>query len=207
MKKINRRSFLTVCAAVAGTAALTACGGSGDSAATAASSSKPTKMFDTASFRLSSGQMSWYFITSYQLVITGADTYQLVYSVNAFGADDQSARGSRHIIFSGKYTSAASSDGEKAHVDYSLEAPTSILLTQEGKMWTRSWGNCAFDTDNWTDTMTATYDVEGNSKKAADFLAEVGSAMTITVEDPSIDPEDSTLTYRILEAPELNLPQ
>ena len=207
MKKINRRSFLTVCAAVAGTAALTACGGSGDSAATAASSSKPTKMFDTASFRLSSGQMSWYFITSYQLVLTGSDTYQLNYTLNTFGADDGTARGSRHIIFSGKYTSAASSDGEKAHVDYSLEAPTSILLTQEGKMWTRSWGNCAFDTDNWTDTMTATYDVEGNSKKAADFLAEVGSAMTITVEDPSIDPEDSTLTYRILEAPELNLPQ
>ena len=31
MKKISRRSFLTACAAVAGTAALTACGGSGDS--------------------------------------------------------------------------------------------------------------------------------------------------------------------------------
>ena len=207
MKKINRRSFLTACAAVAGSAALTACGGSGSSAAAVSSSAKPTKMFDTTSFYLTSGQASWYIITSYQLVITGADTYQLVYSVNAFGADDQSARGSRHIIFSGKYASAASSDGEKSHVDYSLEAPTSILWTQEGKLWTRSWGNCAFDTDNWTDTMTATYDVEGNSKKAADFLAEVGSAMTITVEDPSIDPEDSTLTYRILEAPELNLPQ
>ena len=207
MKKINRRSFLTACAAVAGTAALTACGGSGSSAAAVSSSAKPTKMFDMTTFILSSGQMSWYFITSYQLILTGSDTYELNYNLNTFGADDGTARGSRHIIFSGKYTSAASSDGEKSHVDYSLEAPTSILWTQEGKLWTRSWGNCAFDTDNWTDTMTAAYDAEGNSKKAADFLAEVGSAMTITVEDPSIDPEDSTLTYRILEAPELNLPQ
>ena len=204
MKKISRRSFLTACAAVAGTAALTACGGSGDSSATAASSGKPTKMFDTTSFSLSSGQMSWYFITSYQLILTGSDTYELNYNL---GAEDGTARGSRHIIFSGKYTSAASSDGEKSHVDYSLEAPTSILLTQEGKRWTRSWGNCAFDTDNWTDAMTAIYDAEGNSKKASDFLAEFGKAVTITVEDPSLDPEDSTLTYRILEAPELTLPQ
>ncbi len=207
MKKISRRSFLTACAAVAGTAALTACGGSGDSSATAASSGKPTKMFDTTSFSLSSGQMSWYFITSYQLILTGSDTYELNYNLNIFGAEDGTARGSRHIIFSGKYTSAASSDGEKSHVDYSLEAPTSILLTQEGKRWTRSWGNCAFDTDNWTDAMTAIYDAEGNSKKASDFLAEFGNAVTITVEDPSLDPEDSTLTYRILEAPELTLPQ
>lgn len=161
MKKISRRSFLTACAAVAGTAALTACGGSGDSSATAASSGKPTKMFDTTSFSLSSGQMSWYFITSYQLILTGSDTYELNYNLNIFGAEDGTARGSRHIIFSGKYTSAASSDGEKSHVDYSLEAPTSILLTQEGKRWTRSWGNCAFDTDNWTDAMTAIYDAEG----------------------------------------------
>lgn len=33
MKKINRRSFITACAAVAGAAALTACGGSGSSSA------------------------------------------------------------------------------------------------------------------------------------------------------------------------------
>ena len=57
------------------------------------------------------------------------------------------------------------------------------------------------------DAMTAIYDAEGNSKKASDFLAEFGKAVTITVEDPSLDPEDSTLTYRILEAPELTLPQ
>ena len=44
-------------------------------------------------------------------------------------------------------------------------------------------------------------------EKASDFLAEFGKAVTITVEDPSLDPEDSTLTYRILEAPELTLPQ
>ena len=88
MKKISRRSFLTACAAVAGTAALTACGGSGDSSATAASSGKPTKMFDTTSFSLSSGQMSWYFITSYQLILTGSDTYELNYNLNIFGAAD-----------------------------------------------------------------------------------------------------------------------
>ena len=38
MKKITRRSFLTVCGAVAAAAALTACGGSASSASTAASS-------------------------------------------------------------------------------------------------------------------------------------------------------------------------
>ena len=39
MKKISRRSFLTVCGAVAAAAALTACGGSASSASTAASAS------------------------------------------------------------------------------------------------------------------------------------------------------------------------
>ena len=39
MKKISRRSFLTVCGAAAATAALTACGGSASSASTAASAS------------------------------------------------------------------------------------------------------------------------------------------------------------------------
>ena len=37
MKKISRRSFLTVCGAAAAAAALTACGGSASSASTAAS--------------------------------------------------------------------------------------------------------------------------------------------------------------------------
>ena len=39
MKKISRRSFLTVCGAAAAAAALTACGGSASSASTAASAS------------------------------------------------------------------------------------------------------------------------------------------------------------------------
>ncbi|MFR1151700.1 MAG: twin-arginine translocation signal domain-containing protein [Butyricicoccus sp.] len=145
MKKITRRSFLTACAAVAGTAALTACGGSGDSSATAASSGKPTKMFDTTSFSLSSGQMSWYFITSYQLILTGSDTYELNYNLNIFGAEDGTARGSRHII------SAANTPPPLLRMVKSLmsiTASSKLLLTQEGKRWTRSWGNCAFDTDN-----------------------------------------------------------
>ena len=53
--------------------------------------------------------------------------------------------------------------------------------------------------------MTAVYDPEGNIKKAEDFLAEFGKAVTITVEDPSLDTEDPTLTYRIVTVPDMGL--
>lgn len=49
MKKITRRSFLTVCGAVAAAAALTACGGSASSASSAAASSTSAAAGSTAS--------------------------------------------------------------------------------------------------------------------------------------------------------------
>ena len=53
--------------------------------------------------------------------------------------------------------------------------------------------------------MTAIYDVENNTKGASDFLAEFGKAMTITVEDASVDPEDTTLTNRIVTLPDMGI--
>ena len=53
--------------------------------------------------------------------------------------------------------------------------------------------------------MTLAYDPEGNAKKAEDFLAQFGEELTIEVEDPTLSPEDTTLSSKILQIPELAL--
>ena len=53
--------------------------------------------------------------------------------------------------------------------------------------------------------MTAVYDPAGNAKKAADFLTEFGKALTLTVEDSSLDKEDTTLSNRIVTLPDLGI--
>ena len=54
--------------------------------------------------------------------------------------------------------------------------------------------------------MTSLYDPQNSTKGAEDFLKEFGSSFTITVEDPSLVPEDTTLTYRLTDVPELPMP-
>lgn len=53
--------------------------------------------------------------------------------------------------------------------------------------------------------MTLAYDPDTNSKKAEDFLAQFGEEITIEVEDPTLVPEDTTLSSKILQTPELAL--
>ena len=53
MKKISRRSFLTVCGAVAAAAALTACGGSASSASSTAASTTASSAAESAAGTLS----------------------------------------------------------------------------------------------------------------------------------------------------------
>lgn len=201
MKKINRRSFITACAAVAGAAALTACGGSDSSSA------EIKNTFNTMRASLIEA-MGWYTVELFSLQVNNNDTYQLIYHTNRFGGEDLDMRGVRTITYSGKCTSAASSDGEPSHLDISLEAPTQITWEQHGKGFSRVAtlpGVFFLNTSAWTDDMTAVYDPAGNAKKAADFLTEFGKALTLTVEDSSLDKEDTTLSNRIVTLPDLGI--
>lgn len=181
---------------------LTACGGAGSS-----SSAGIKNTYNT--IRVSHiDAMGWYTDEVYSLQLNGDNTYQLYFNTNRFGGEDYDMRGIRTITYTGKYTSAASADGEPTHLDVSLEVPTQITWEQHGKGFTRVQtlpGVFFINTSDWTDAMTAAYDPSGNAKKASDFLSEFGKAMTLTVEDPSLDAEDTTLTYRIVTLPDLGI--
>lgn len=157
--------------------------------------------------------ISWYMDENYTLQLFDDGTYQLDYSSDIFGSDDLGERGNRVIIYTGTYTAAESADGEASHQDVTLSAADRIYFEQHGKGWGHdteiiriTTGDARFDTANWTDTMTSLYDPEGNTKGAEDFLAEFGTAFTVTVEDPTLVPEDTTLTFRLTDAPELPMP-
>lgn len=206
MKKINRRSFITACAAVAGAAALTACGGSGSGSSSGkGGSGKMTKLFTTGTSRYMDS-IAWYASDVYSLVINSDDTYELTYQMHIFGTTDPGLKALRTIIYTGTCTSAPV-EGETAQITYTLAVPTRIYMEQHEKGVGRSAiaGTIIIDTDNWNDAMTLAYDPDTNSKKAEDFLAQFGEEITIEVEDPTLVPEDTTLSSKILQAPELAL--
>ena len=152
--------------------------------------------------------MGWYAVEYYSLQLNDNDTYQLIFHTNRFGGEDYDMRGVRTITYTGKYSSAPSADGELTHLDVTLEPASQITWEQHGKGFTRVEtmpGVFFVNTSAWTDTMTAVYDPEGNTKGAEDFLAQFAKTVTLTVENPSLDLEDTTLTYRIVTLPDLGI--
>lgn len=177
---------------------LVACGGS---------SAEMSKVFVNANANYIDG-IAWYSSNVYTLRINSDNTYELIYQQYILGTTDPGSKGLRTIVYSGKCTSAPSADGEAAHVDYTLEPAERIYLEQHEKAFGRSAnmpGVYMIDTANWTDAMTTVYDPEGNAKGAKDFLAQFAQKLVITVEDPSLNAEDTTLVYKIMELPELEL--
>lgn len=205
MKKILKALSLAL-AVVMMMATLAACGSDGGKSGGSANVSKTYNLQGNVNYIDAIG---WYHEEIYTLQLNSNDTYQLYFNTNRFGAEDCDMRGLRTIIYTGKYTSAASSDGEPSHLDVNLEAATQIVWEQHGKGFTRvdtlPGDPLFFNTAEWTDAMTASYDPDGNAKGASDFLAEFAKAMTITVEDPSLDTQDTTLTYRIVGVPDLGI--
>ena len=146
--------------------------------------------------------VGWYVNMDVMLVTYTDGTYELYYKEDTFGTTDPGIKGNKTIIYSGTFTSEESADGEASHLDLSLEAPTRIYFEQHGKAfgYNAYSGALLLDTANWTDDMTTVAFPSGSDDGAADFLAKYAQSMTITVEDPSLLPEDTSLTYRIVEA-------
>lgn len=179
---------------------LTACGGAGASGSSASIANTYTTIRSSLI-----EEMGWYTNEVFTLELNENGTYQLYYNSNRFGGEDLDMRGVRTITYSGKYTAQASEDGEPSHQDVNLEAPTQITWEQHGKGFGRVAtlpGVFSINTSAWTDTMTGVYDPEGNTKGAKEFLAEFAQPMTLTVEDPSTSPDDTTLSYRIVTLPD-----
>ena len=150
-------------------------------------------------------EMNWYTVEVFGLVLNSDNTYELTCHTNRFGGEDFDMRGIRTIIYTGKYSIAPSADGEPSHKDVSLEPATEISWEQHGKGFSRVAtmpGTFYVNTSNWTQDMSVLYDPDSNTKGAKEFLAEFGVAQTLTVEDPSVDPEDTTLSYRLVTLPD-----
>lgn len=200
MKKLSKVICLAV-AALTLCLCLSACGGG------ASSSGAIANTYNTIRVSLIE-EMGWYTDELYSLQLNDNDTYTLFFNTNRFGGEDFDMRGIRTITYSGKYTSAPSADGEPTHLDISLEVPTQITWEQHGKGFSRVQtlpGVFFINTSDWTDAMTAAYDPAGSAKTAKDFLAEFGKALTVTVEEPSLAPDDTTLTCRIVTIPDLGI--
>lgn len=192
--KSNRIVKTVAVGALAGVMALSlaGCGGSGNADITA------TYMISNATYLDS---IAWYSNEDVMLVTNGDNTYDLYFKNDIFGTTDPGVKGNKTIIYSGSFTSAASADGDATHLDLTLEAPTRIYFEQHGKAYGRNGyaTNMMLDTANWTDAMTTIAFPAGSEDGAADFLAKYAQEMTITVEDPSQSPDDTTLSYRIVE--------
>lgn len=177
---------------------LTACGSSG--------SAGLSKSFAGGTSRYLDG-IGWYASDVYTLKVNSDSTYELTFQEHIFGTTDPGIKGLRTIIYTGKCTSAASSDGWETHVDYTLQPAERIYFEQHEKGYGRSAlaGHMVLDTANWTEAMTSAADPENNAMDGKAFLSEYAETLTITVEDPSLDPEDVSLGCRIVELPELKL--
>ena len=151
--------------------------------------------------------IGWYSSQVYTLKVNSDNTYELTYQQHIFGTTDPGVKGLRTIIYTGKCSSSASSDGWETHVDYKLEPAERIYFEQHEKGYGRSAiaGHIVLDTANWTDAMTQAWDAEGGTKGAKEFLNEFAETLTITVEDPTLDAEDVSLGFRIVTNPELKL--
>lgn len=151
--------------------------------------------------------IGWYNSNVYTLKINGDNTYELTFQQHRFGTTDPGIKGMRTIIYTGKCTSAASSDGWETHVDYTLQPADRIYFEQHEKGYGRSAiaGHCIIDTANWTADMTELLDPENGAMDAKAFLAEYAETITVTVEDPTLDPEDVSLGCRIVTNPSLKL--
>ena len=145
--------------------------------------------------------IAWYSSDDIMLVTNSDNTYDLYYKNDIFGTTDPGVKGNKTIIYSGTYTSEASADGDANHVDVTLSVPTRIYFEQHGKAYGRNGyaTNMMLDTANWTDAMTTVAFPAGSEDGSADFLAKYGKEITMTVEDPSKAPDDTTLSYRIVE--------
>lgn len=178
---------------------LTACGSSG--------SAGLSKTFTCGDSNYMDG-IGWYASDVFTLRVNSDDTYELMFQEHIFGTTDPGVKGMRTIIYTGKCSSAASADGWETHKDYTLQPAERIYMEQHEKGYGRSpalAGHLVIDTANWTEDMTTAFDPEGNAKGAKEFLSEFAETFTITVEDPSLDPEDVSLGCRIITQPDLKL--
>lgn len=144
--------------------------------------------------------IGWYDVELYNLTLNKDGTYTLQMTSNRFGAEDYDMRGLRTITYSGTYTSVASADGEPSHFDVTLAAATQIAWDQQGKGFTRVAtmpGNFFINTADWTEAMTT---LTGTT--AEEVLANFAKEVTVTVENPAVDPEDNTLSSRFVTLPE-----
>ncbi len=195
MKKITKVLAMMM-ALVMMSAALTGCG-------KAATLSKAFTCGD--SFLIDA--VGWYGSDVVTLKVNSDNTYELTYQEHMFGTTDPGVKGLRTVVMTGKCTSAASSDGWATHVDYTLQPAERIYFEQHEKGYGRSAiaGHCVLDTANWTDAMKEIADPENNAMDGKAFLSKYAETLTITVEDPSLDPEDVSLGYRIVTKPEIKL--
>lgn len=210
MKGKKLAKILTVAIATALVSAfaagLTACSGDGEAKTI-------TGSYSTHSYQSFTLGVEWDMVTSYQLDLFSDDTYVLTYKMDFFGTDYE-GRGYEEVVTSGSYTSAESSDGSVAHLDITLEQADTVIYNISGKLATfvssaigKTGGNAfVLNSGKWNATMTSNYALmlgEGtsfDSDDAAkqDFLSKYGMGYSVTIEEPALEEENTSLNAQIV---------
>ena len=202
MKGKKLAKILTVAIATALVSAfaagLTACSGDGEAKTITGSYS-----YHTYEHMVYGSSVDWDVVNTSLLQLYSDNTYVLTVSRDLFGTDYE-GRGLTETITVGTYTSAASADGDASHLDVTLNAATSVIYTTSGKIATN--GSFTLNSEKWNAKMAENYKLiaeEGASTDTDDaakqaFVAQFGGGYTVTIQEPSLDPENPSLYATII---------
>lgn len=171
---------------------------------------------------LVSTSTNWKIVYHHNIMLYSDSTYVYTYTEEWFGQldsqheqGDMENKGRSVVIRTGTYTSQVSSEADY-YLDLDLSASERVVIYNSGKMY--EYGPMAangsilyagaIDTADWESSSalrTSIIDKIGDDAAAFQtvdaFLAEYGKAYTVTVTDPSLEPENTNLRYLMNAAP------
>ena len=148
-------------------------------------------------------QVDWDQIDSYMLQLYSDNTYTLTCKTEYFGTDYE-GRGLTEIVTAGDYSSVASADGDVSHLDLTLSAANTVIYSSSGKVASYSGGAGTLNTEKWNSAMTNFYATVSGAEYGSDeeaksaFIDAYGAGYNVTIEEPSLDPENTSLVARIV---------
>lgn len=183
------------------------------------SASTMEKFYTYASYyNMVTTSTNWYVAYQYNIETYNDGSYVYTYTEEWFGqADSQNGEGDleckgRSVIKAwGEYTSSVSSIADY-YLDLDLSAATRVAISRSGKLYgyvaasRDSWSGYV-DTANWdaseTQTLIASLTDAGfeGIDTVEGFLSHYAPGWTVTVTDPSLEPENTNLTYVMNAAP------
>lgn len=164
----------------------------------------------------------WKIVYHHNIMLYSDGTYTYVYTEEWFGqldsqhaTGDMECKGRSVVIRTGTYTSAVSSEADY-YLDLTLSKAERIVVNNSNKMFEygpMTYGTSilyagSIDTSDWDASETLRNNIISKCGDSASayasldaFLAAFGTGYTVTVTDPTLEPENAGLRYVMNTAP------